>query len=99
MTVQLRAPFRYVGRKRRVREDRRFVSGAGRYAADFWLPGMLHVAPVQSDHPCARIMAIDTAAALALPGVRAVLTGAQPRWSSATRWRSGGRAMWANGWR
>jgi 2-furoyl-CoA dehydrogenase large subunit len=77
MTIQLRPPFRYVGRKRRVREDRRFVVGAGRYAADFMLPGMLHVAPVPSDHPCARIVAIDADAALALPGVRAVLTGAQ----------------------
>jgi 2-furoyl-CoA dehydrogenase large subunit len=77
MTVQLRGPFRYVGQKRPVREDRRFVAGAGRYAADLALPGTLHVVPVQSDHPCARILAIDASAALALPGVRCVLTGAE----------------------
>ncbi len=72
----LRGPFRYVGHKRRVREDRRFVTGAGRYAADLALPGTLHVVPVLSEHPAARLLAIETEAALALPGVRAVLTGA-----------------------
>ena len=77
MTVQLPGPFRYVGKKRRVREDRRFVAGAGRYAADLALPGMLHAVPVQSDRPCARIVRIDAEAALAMPGVRAVVTGAQ----------------------
>jgi 2-furoyl-CoA dehydrogenase large subunit len=77
MTTQLQGPFLYVGKKRRVREDRRFVAGAGRYAADLALPGMLHAVPVQSDRPCAGIVRIDAAAALAMPGVRAVLTGAQ----------------------
>ena len=77
MTVQLQPPFRYVGHKRRVREDRRFVAGGGHYAADLVLPGLLHCAPVQSEHPAARIVAIDASAALALPGVHAVLTGAE----------------------
>ena len=77
MSIALRGPFRYVGHKRRVREDRRFVTGSGRYAADLVLEGLLHVVPVQSDRPCARIVGIDATAALALPGVRAVLTGAQ----------------------
>ena len=77
MTVQLRPPFRYVGQKRRVREDRRFVAGAGRFAADHALPGMLHCAPVQSEHPAARILRVDASAALAMPGVHAVLTGEQ----------------------
>jgi 2-furoyl-CoA dehydrogenase large subunit len=76
MTAPMRGPFRYVGTKRRVREDRRFVAGRGRYAADIDLPGLLHVVPVQSPHACAAIGAIDASAALALPGVRAVLTGA-----------------------
>ncbi len=74
-TAPLRGPFRYVGHKRRVREDRRFVTGAGRFAADLALPGTLHVVPVLSEHPAARIVAIETEAALALPGVRAVITG------------------------
>jgi 2-furoyl-CoA dehydrogenase large subunit len=69
--------FRYIGRRRRVREDRRFVAGAGRFVADLDLPGMLHVALVASPYPAARIAAIDARAALAMPGVRAVLTGAE----------------------
>jgi len=77
MTADVRAGFRYIGQRRRPKEDRRFVTGSGRYAADVTLPGMLHVALVMSPHPAARIVAIDTAAALALPGVRAVVTGAE----------------------
>jgi len=66
---------RYVSTSRRVREDRRFVVGEGRYAADVAAAGTLHVALVPSPHPAARILAIDAAAALALPGVHYVLTG------------------------
>jgi 2-furoyl-CoA dehydrogenase large subunit len=69
--------FRFVATKRRVREDRRFVAGQGRYVADLERPGMLHAAPLAADHPAARILRIDASAALALPGVRAVLTGAE----------------------
>jgi 2-furoyl-CoA dehydrogenase large subunit len=58
-----------------VREDRRFVVGGTRYAADKALPGMLHVAVLGSPHAAARIVHIDARAALALPGVRHVLTG------------------------
>ncbi len=67
--------FRFVSSDRRVREDRRFVVGKGRFAADVVLPGMRHVALVTSPHPAARILRIDKAAALALPGVHAVLDG------------------------
>jgi 2-furoyl-CoA dehydrogenase large subunit len=69
--------FRYIGRKRRPREDRRFVAGAGRYVADLQLPGMLHVVPVASPYPAARLLAIETRDALTMPGVRAVVTGAE----------------------
>ncbi|MBL8383529.1 MAG: xanthine dehydrogenase family protein [Burkholderiales bacterium] len=57
-------------------EDRRLVTGAGRFVADAALPGMLHAAFVRSPHAHARIIAVDTAAARAMPGVHAVLTGA-----------------------
>ena len=67
--------FRYIAKKRRTKEDRRFIAGAGNFAADGALPGMLHVALVASPHAFARIVSIDTAAALALPGVKAVTTG------------------------
>jgi len=67
--------FKYVGQKRRVKEDRRFITGRGRYAADLRLPGMLHVAMVPSPYACAEIKGVDASAALAMPGVRYVLTG------------------------
>ncbi|MBV8169605.1 MAG: xanthine dehydrogenase family protein, partial [Alphaproteobacteria bacterium] len=66
---------RYIGRKRRPKEDRRFVAGHGRYIADLIVPGTKHVALVTSPHPAARIAAIDAGAALATQGVLAVLTG------------------------
>ena len=52
------------------------VTGRARYSADINLPGMLHGQIVRSPHPHARIKSIDTTRALALPGVRAVVTGA-----------------------
>ncbi|HZT62872.1 MAG TPA: molybdopterin cofactor-binding domain-containing protein, partial [Burkholderiales bacterium] len=67
--------YRYIGKKRRTKEDPRFVSGRGRYVADVALPGMKHVALVASPHASARIVSIDTRAALAAPGVLTVLTG------------------------
>lgn len=67
--------FRYIGQHRRAVEHRRFVTGQGRYAADIVLPGLLHVAIVASPHASARILSVDASAALALPGVHAVLTG------------------------
>jgi 2-furoyl-CoA dehydrogenase large subunit len=67
--------FRYIGKPRRVREDRRFVAGKGQYVADIRLPGTLHVALVPSQHPAAQILKIDAGAALAMPGVHYVLTG------------------------
>jgi 3-oxo-Delta1-steroid hydratase/dehydrogenase large subunit len=67
--------FRFVSSDRRVREDRRFVVGKGRFAADIVLPGMHHVALVTCPHPAARIVAIDKTKALAMPGVHCVLDG------------------------
>jgi 2-furoyl-CoA dehydrogenase large subunit len=68
-------PFRFISTDRRVREDRRFVAGKGRFAADVALAGTRHVALVTSPYPAARIAGIDAAAALALPGVYYVLGG------------------------
>ncbi|MDO8506931.1 MAG: molybdopterin-dependent oxidoreductase, partial [Candidatus Limnocylindria bacterium] len=52
------------------------TQGSFLYASDLARDGMLHGATVRSPHPRARIAAIDTQAARALPGVRAVLTNA-----------------------
>jgi carbon-monoxide dehydrogenase large subunit len=58
------------------REDRRLVTGQGRYTADWDRPGQLHAAFLRSDRAHARIHAIDTGAAASAPGVFAVLTAA-----------------------
>ncbi|GHO85336.1 xanthine dehydrogenase family protein molybdopterin-binding subunit [Dictyobacter formicarum] len=50
------------------------VTGAARYPADLVRPDMLHAQVVFAHRPHARILAIETAAALAFPGVVAVLT-------------------------
>ncbi len=50
------------------------VLGAFTYASDLTADAMLHGATLRSPHPRALIKGIDTAPALALPGVRAVLT-------------------------
>ena len=55
------------------KEDARFIRGLGDYCDDVRLPGMLHGAIVRSPYAHAKIVSIDTSAALALPGVVAVL--------------------------
>jgi len=62
------------GRLKR-KEDPRFVRGQGTYVDDVKLPGMLHGAALRSPLAHARIVSIDTSAALAHPKVRAVITG------------------------
>src|SRR5215510_622117 len=52
------------------------VTGRAKYGADISLPGMLHGKVLRSPHAHARIKSIDASAALALPGVKAVITGA-----------------------
>ncbi len=54
----------------------RLVTGAGRFVADVAVPGMLHAAVLRSSRAHARIVSIDAGRALAMPGVRAVLTAA-----------------------
>ena len=51
------------------------VTGRARYAADIHMPGMLHAKVLRSPHGHARINSIDPTRALALPGVKAVVTG------------------------
>ncbi|HXF83060.1 MAG TPA: aerobic carbon-monoxide dehydrogenase large subunit [bacterium] len=58
------------------KEDARFIRGKGTYIDDLKLPEMLHLDIVRSPYAHARIKAIHTAKALALPGVLAVITGA-----------------------
>jgi aerobic carbon-monoxide dehydrogenase large subunit len=55
-------------------EDARFLTGRALYTDDVRLPGERHAYFVRSPHAHAKIVAIDKAAALSMPGVRAVLT-------------------------
>src|SRR5271163_3718183 len=65
-----------IGQPVRRREDLRLVRGAGRYTADENLPGQVYAFMVRSPHAHARIRAIATDKAKAMPGVLAVFTGA-----------------------
>src|SRR3546814_6851707 len=63
--------------KRTIRPDGADkVTGRAAYAADTTMPGMLWGRILRSPHPHARIRSIDTSKAAALPGVKAVMTGA-----------------------
>jgi carbon-monoxide dehydrogenase large subunit len=57
-------------------EDQRLLKGGGRYVDDVQLPAMAHGVVLRSPHAHARILSIDTSAALGAPGVLAVLTDA-----------------------
>jgi carbon-monoxide dehydrogenase large subunit len=72
----------YVGTSVARIEDRKFLTGLGRYVDDIPMAGAHHAVFVRSPHANAAIGAIETTAAAAMPGVVAVLTGAD--------WRAGG---------
>ncbi|MBI3436282.1 MAG: xanthine dehydrogenase family protein molybdopterin-binding subunit [Proteobacteria bacterium] len=65
-----------IGAAVRRKEDYRFITGKGCYTDDISRPGEVRAIFVRSPHAHARIRAIETAAARTLPGVLAVLTGA-----------------------
>lgn len=65
-----------IGKARRRRDGEAKVRGATRYVGDMPVHGLLHARPVLAAEAHARILGIDTSAALALPGVVAVLTHA-----------------------
>src|SRR5215831_9359933 len=65
---------RVVGQKERRVDARPLITGAPVYAAEFEQPNMLHARILHSPYAHANIRSIDTSKALALPGVRAVLT-------------------------
>jgi aerobic carbon-monoxide dehydrogenase large subunit len=59
------------------KEDKRFITGKGRYVDDIKLLGMTHAHFVRSPHAHAKVKGIDSSAALKMPGVVAVLTGSE----------------------
>ena len=66
----------YIGSRVKRKEDVRLLRGIGKYVGDIHRPGMAHAAILRSTHAHARILKIDPAAALKLPGVIGVLTAA-----------------------
>ncbi|MYU03631.1 molybdopterin-dependent oxidoreductase [Streptomyces sp. SID8366] len=63
-----------VGRSLPAPAGPQVVTGTARYTFDLDVPGLLHMKLLRSPHAHARITAIDTSAALRVPGVHAVLT-------------------------
>src|SRR6201996_3942091 len=59
------------------KEDRRFITGKGRYVDDIKLLGMTHAHFIRSPHAHAKVKSIDSSAAMKMPGMVSVLTGQQ----------------------
>ncbi|HZG44192.1 MAG TPA: xanthine dehydrogenase family protein molybdopterin-binding subunit [Longimicrobium sp.] len=70
-------PLNVIGTRQRKTDGLEKSTGRARYTDDLALPGMLHGKILRSPHPHALIRSIDTSAALALPGVFAVVTGSE----------------------
>jgi aerobic carbon-monoxide dehydrogenase large subunit len=66
-----------IGARVARKEDKRFLTGKGRYTDDMSVPGMKYAYFVRSPHAHAKIKGLNTAAALDMPGVIAVLNGQQ----------------------
>ncbi len=65
-----------IGRSVLRKEDRRLLTGTGRFGDDFALAGQAHAVVLRSPYPHARICAIDAAKARSMPGVLGIFTGA-----------------------
>src|SRR4051812_41067105 len=66
-----------IGARTLRKEDKRFITGRGRYTDDMNVPGMHYAAFARSPHAHAKIGSIDATAAKAMPGVVAVLDGTE----------------------
>ena len=64
-----------IGAPVKRKEDKRFITGKGRYTDDIRMENQAYAAFVRSPHASARVVAIDASAALAMDGVIAVHTG------------------------
>ncbi|MFN3891144.1 MAG: xanthine dehydrogenase family protein molybdopterin-binding subunit [Beijerinckiaceae bacterium] len=76
MNKPLSPEFASIGKAVRRKEDERLVTGRGRFTDDFSIEGQAYAVMVRSPHPHARIVSVDKAPALAMPGVLGVFTGA-----------------------
>ena len=79
---------RSVGARVQRVEDRRLLTGHGTYVEDVVLPGMLYARFVRSPFARAAVRGIDTAPALAAPGVRFVFTAADLNGDVKEQWHT-----------
>jgi aerobic carbon-monoxide dehydrogenase large subunit len=64
-----------IGARVKRKEDKRFITGKGKYTDDIRMENQAYAAFVRSPHAHARVKGIDASAAEAMEGVIAVLTG------------------------
>ena len=80
MNDQMKFPagtaFGSIGHPIRRKEDARLLTGKGRFTDDFSIAGETYAAMLRSPYPHARIVKIDKSAAMTMPGVLGVFTGA-----------------------
>jgi carbon-monoxide dehydrogenase large subunit len=67
--------YRFIGKPLPRKEDERLITGRGRFTDDFNVDGQTYAVMVRSPHPHARIVAINSERAKAMPGVLGVFTG------------------------
>ena len=78
--------YRVINQRLPRKEDLRLLTGTARYMDDMEIPRALHACFVRSPHSHAKIISIDTEAALAMPGVVAVVTGRDlAKWTTSFR--------------
>jgi CO/xanthine dehydrogenase Mo-binding subunit len=75
-SVRQRSDFKVIGKSLPRIDGVEKVTGSAKFAADYYLPGMLTAKAVRSPHAHAKITRLDTSKAEAYPGVVAVVTGA-----------------------
>ena len=80
-----------IGTRLLRKEDPALLTGEAVFANDMKVPGALHMAVLRSPYASATIVSIDTSAAAAMPGVRAVYTGAD----LADQWAAPMPCAWA----
>ena len=68
--------YRTLGKRHKIIDGSEKITGTAQYTGDLNLPGMLHARPVLSPYAHANIKSIDRTAAMAVPGVVAVLIAA-----------------------
>ncbi len=74
MALDNKSEFKYIGTRPNRPDGLDKVTGRARYGADAYAPGMLHGAVLRSPHAHAKILNIDASKALAMEGVKAIVT-------------------------